>query len=146
VLESCPIFEAESAALGVLNSGRDYGRLGLRSPMAFVPTDVPVAEGPIRIIGTGEFTYPPFLLAAKLHQAGHDVVMQSTSRSPAGPGGAIDTAFRFRDNYGAGVSNFLYNVDAEDGRANWLCHETPEGSIDPALVEALEAKLVRWAP
>jgi hypothetical protein len=119
--------------------------LGLRSPTAPAPIDVPVEEGPIRIIGTGEFTYPPFLLAERLQHSGHDVVVQTTSRSPARLGGAIGSALRFRDNYGTGVPNFLYNVDAGDGRANWICHETPEGSIDPALVVALGAKLVRWA-
>jgi hypothetical protein len=105
-----------------------------------------VSKGPIRIIGTGEFTYPPFLLAERLQQAGRDVVVQATSRSPARLGGAIATTLCFRDNHGAGVPNYLYNADPADGRANWLCHETPERSIDPALVAALGAELVRWAP
>lgn len=93
----------------------------------------------VRIVGTGEFTYPPFLFAERLERAGVDVVVQATSRSPVLVGGPIASALRFRDNYGADVPNFLYNAAPGDGRRSIICHETPPGSIDPDLVEALEA-------
>jgi hypothetical protein len=141
----CTGFENRASALGELTAHPSSGRLGLRAPVSPQPIATPDARGPVRIIGTGEFTYPPFLLAERLQRAGHDVVVQATSRSPARLGGAMGTGLRFRDNYETGVPNFLYNADLDDGRANWLCHETPEGSIDPSLVEALGAELVRWA-
>ncbi|TRM73173.1 phosphoribosyltransferase, partial [Sulfolobus sp. A20-N-F8] len=108
--------------------------------------DKPAAD-PIRaqddrflIIGTGEFTWPPFLLAHALELAGHDVTMQATSRSPVRLGGAIGSALTFEDNYGTGVPNYLYNARREEGRRVIICHETPVGSIDPALVAALDAE------
>jgi hypothetical protein len=117
----------------------DFGRLGATGPFA-LPDPPPLAPGAaLRIVGTGEFTYPPFLLAERLEQAGHDVVVQAASRSPVRVGGPIAGALRFRDNYGAGVANYLYNAAAGDGRRTILCHETPPGSVDPDLVAALDA-------
>jgi hypothetical protein len=59
-------------------------------------------------------------------------------------GGAIERALSFKDNYETSVPNYLYNAGPEDGRETWICHETPAGSIDPVLVEALDARLVGW--
>jgi hypothetical protein len=50
------------------------------------------------------------------------------------------SALAFADNYATGVPNFLYNADAEDGRLTIICHETRLGSIDPALIDALDAR------
>jgi hypothetical protein len=86
----------------------------------------------------------PFRLAERLEQAGTDVVVQATSRSPARIAGAISSALTFADNYRTGVPNFLYNADRQDGRATWICHETGAPSIDPALIQALDAELVGW--
>jgi hypothetical protein len=117
----------------------DFGRLGAAGPFALPdpPTLPPGAA--LRIIGTGEFTYPPFLLAERLEQQGHDVLVQAASRSPVRVGGPIASALRFRDNYGAGVANYLYNAAPGEGRRAILCHETPPGSVDPDLVAALDA-------
>jgi hypothetical protein len=52
---------------------------------------------------------------------------------------------RFEDNYGTGVANYLYNADPFDGRTNWICHETPAGSVDPTLIAALDASVLGWA-
>jgi hypothetical protein len=102
-----------------------------------------IAPGtPLRIVGTGEFTYAPFRLAEAMAAAGHDVVVQATSRSPAKIGGAIRHALVFDDNYDTGVPNYLYNADPTDGRVTWVCHETP--SVDPALLAALGATAIRW--
>jgi hypothetical protein len=40
------------------------------------------------------------------------------------------------------VPNFLYNADIADGRHTIICHETPPESIDPALIEALDAETI----
>ena len=134
---------APTGSLGTLAAHRNRGRLGWQAGTPDVPALVPPA-GRLRIVGTGEFTYPPFLLAEALEADGYDVVVQATSRSPARIGGAIRHALAFEDNYATGVPNFLYNADPADGRAAVICHETPAGSVDPALVAALDATLIGW--
>ena len=125
---------------------RNFGRLGLRAPLLTPPDDVPFSTRRfVRIAATGEFTFLPFILAEQLQESGADVLVQATSRSPVKIGGAIGQGLCFRDNYGSGVPNYLYNVDRAEPRETWICHETPLGSIDPALVDALGARLVGWA-
>jgi hypothetical protein len=137
---------APSGSLGSMAAHRNRGRIGLDRPCLELPDRLPPGLGraPLRIVGTGEFTFLPFILAEQLEQAGLDVVVQATSRSPARIGGAIGRALSFADNYRTGVPNYLYNADPDAGRESWICHETPAGSIDPVLVDALGAQLVRW--
>jgi hypothetical protein len=136
-------FSRAAPALGRMTQHRNYGRLGWDgSPLPLPPLDTP--ERRLRVIATGEFTYPPFLLAERLEAAGHDVVVQSTSRSPALPGGAIRHALAFEDNYATGLPNFLYNADPADVRASLICHETPSQSIDAALIAALNATCISF--
>lgn len=133
-------------ALGRLRSDRNFGRIGLAGPIDTPPASSPdPLDTPLRIVGTGEFTYLPFRLAERLERAGLDVVVQATSRSPARIGGALGTALTFTDNYGTGVPNYLYNASPADDRTSWICHETGGASIDPTLVAALNAQLVGWA-
>lgn len=133
---------ASTGSLGRLPAHRNRGRLGWRGEAIDMP-DMPRPSGPLRVVGTGEFTFPPFLLAERLEAKGFDVVVQATSRSPARLGGAIGHAFAFEDNYDTGVPNFLYNA-ADDGRTTWICHETSLGSVDSHLVDALGARLIGW--
>lgn len=135
-------FEAAAGALGTLPSGGPFGRLGIAEPAGFDLPDVDrfPPGSPLRIVGTGEFTYPPFLIAERFEAAGHDVVVQATTRSPARPGGAIGHRLAFADNYGSGIGNFLYNAGPAEERITLICHETPPGSVDPALVAALRAR------
>lgn len=136
-------FEAAAGMLGALPRGGPFGRLGIAEPAGFGLPDLgglalPPASA-LRVVGTGEFTYPPFLLAERLEQAGHDVVVQATTRSPIRPGATIGHALTFADNYGSGIGNFLYNADPAEARLALICHETPPGTVDPALVSALRA-------
>lgn len=132
------------AALGRMSSHVNFGRLSVQSRpegISELASALSPADGDrFLIVGTGEFTWPPFLLAQALEQAGHDVQMQATSRSPVQIGGAIGCSLTFKDNYETGVPNFLYNVRREDDRRVIICHETPIGSIDPALIAALDAE------
>lgn len=142
-----PDFAAQAGSLGRIARHVNHGRLGLRAPIATPPlVALPLGRGPLRIVGTGEFTYPPFRLAEALEREGRDTVVQATSRSPARLGAAMASRLCFNDNYETGVPNFLYNADPADGRDTWLCHETPPGSVDPVLVEALAAKVLAWNP
>lgn len=143
VAEDVAGFEAAAGTLGVLDDPVNHGRLGRRDSDVAGPDSEPAVHGPLRLVGTGEFTYAPFRLAERLEAAGLDVVVQATSRSPARIGGALACALCFDDNYGTGVPNFLYNADAADGRTTWICHETPD--VDPALVSALDAETLRWS-
>lgn len=136
---------APAGALGSLPHDANHGRLGIAEPIDTPPVMLPRRDGrPLRILGTGEFTYLPFRLAERLERAGHDVVLQATSRSPARLGGALSSVLQFGDNYGTGVPNYLYNATRDDGRATWICHETAAASIYPVLVRELRAELVSW--
>jgi hypothetical protein len=136
-----PAFAAAAPRLGELHRHANFGRLGVTADATLpLPDPALPPRSRVRIMCTGEFTYPPFLLAERLEQEGHDVVVQSTTRSPALPGGAIRHTLAFEDNYGTGVPNFLYNADPADERVTLICHETPPGSVDPALVRALGAQ------
>jgi hypothetical protein len=136
-------FDRAAPALGRMTQHQNYGRLGWDGSRLPLPFFGPSRER-LRVVATGEFTYPPFLLAEQLEKAGHDVVVQSTSRSPALPGGAIRHAHAFADNYATGLPNFLYNADAADDRTSLICHETPPESIDAALIAALNATCISF--
>ena len=138
-------FEAAAGSLGRMAIHQNFGRLGLSEPIARPPiAGLPVITGPLRVVGTGEFTYLPFRLAEALERDGHDVVVQATSRSPAHVGGAMRTKLRFEDNYATGVPNYLYNADPADGRTTWIAHETGTETIDRSLVHALGADVIGW--
>ena len=137
-------FDSAAGALGSLPRPGPFGRVGTVGPApSRLPVDPPLPPGSaLRVVGTGEFTHPPFLLAERLEQAGHDVVVHATTRSPAHIGGAIRHALAFEDNYGSGIGNFLYNADPAEARLSLICHETPPGTLDPALVAALGARTI----
>lgn len=136
-------FEQAAAALGHMSVHRNFGRLGLQAPLALACPPPPPGSAPLRVIGTGECSYPAFRIAEAWQAADREVTVQATSRSPARIGGAIRSALRFDDNYGTGVPNFLYN--AGDERENWVVAEPGAERVDPALLEALRARMVAWA-
>ena len=99
----------------------------------------PSAEGPLLILGTGEFMYEPFLLAAHLEHKGYNVFFQATTRSPILVGHDIACSMKFEDNYGESLDNFLYNVNHEKYQRIIICYETetiPEGHTLPLLLNA----------
>lgn len=110
----------------------------LDRPLASIGTEK------ILVLGTGEFAYPPFLLAEKLEAAGFDVRYQSTTRSPIMHGLAIECGITHTDNYGDGIVNFLYNARPDDYGCVLLCHETPRSYLDDTLVSALGAETVEF--
>lgn len=125
-------------ALGQLVQRRNFGRLGSTgAPLALAALTAqfdPADTAPLHIIGTGELHHPAFLLAEQLEQAGHDVLLQAVTRSPARLGEAITASRTLCDNYGAQAANYLYNLDQTAARRRVICHETPPESIDPALL------------
>ncbi|MGJ3262107.1 MAG: phosphoribosyltransferase domain-containing protein [Salinarimonas sp.] len=122
---------------------RDWGRLGVREHRR--PAIARLAPRPgerILVLGTGEYVFPPFLLAEALEAAGARVRFSAVTRSPIAVGNAIATALAFSDNYGLGIPNFLYNVTREPYDRILICVETGRGALDPALVEALGAQVL----
>jgi adenine/guanine phosphoribosyltransferase-like PRPP-binding protein len=75
------------------------------------------------VIGTGEFTYQPFLFAEDLQNQGVDVTFQSTGRSPVLEGAGIASKQSFFDEAQKGVY-YLYNLP--ENRKVIILYETHE--------------------
>jgi hypothetical protein len=94
--------------------------------------------GPVLVVGVEELMYAPVRLAHALELAGHDVRVQSTTRSPVLPldveGYAIRTRLRFPSPDDAGRVSHLYNIRAY-GDIVVVTEDPPECSA--GLVEAL---------
>ncbi|MFZ4856763.1 MAG: phosphoribosyltransferase domain-containing protein [Desulfuromonadaceae bacterium] len=103
----------------------------------------------ILVLGSGEFSYPPFLLAEYLEERGYDVRFQTTTRSPIMIGNDVQSRLRFIDNYGDGIANFVYNVRQEDYTRIIICYENPELPEEhrlPAMLGAHVLHLIGGAP
>lgn len=121
-----------------LTGKQSWGRLGMEQPAADLGLDIRVHSGEkILVLGSSEFVWEPFLLAERLAKQGADVKYSSTTRSPIATGFAIESAIAFRDNYGLGIANFVYNVAHQHFDRILLCIETPADSVDPQLTDAL---------
>lgn len=130
------------------NCVHDWGRLGVQShPMAISAEQLGVQHGErVLVLGTGEFVWPPFLLAEALEQQGVEVRFSATTRSPIALGHSIQRRYALHDNYGQGIANFLYNVDPAEYDRIFLCTETPARLLDTELVKALKATIVEFYP
>lgn len=121
----------------------DWGRLGVTHHMDTLAPDFRAAPGErILVVGTSEYVWRPFLLAERLEKQGAQVHFGSTTRSPIALGHAIGHALSFSDNYGLGIPNFIYNVAPGQYDRVIICCETPVQSVDPRLVETLQAEVI----
>ena len=92
----------------------------------------------ILVLGSNEFVWLPFLLAewieAESKKFDSDVNpivnFSALTRSPIALGGAISTMLSFSDNYGLGMTNFVYNVEPSNWDLIVLCVETSADSVD----------------
>ncbi|MEN6668900.1 phosphoribosyltransferase domain-containing protein [Psychrobacter sp. B38] len=92
----------------------------------------------VLVLGSNEFVWLPFLLAEWLEaqtkktemDAKSTVKFSALTRSPIALGGAITTMLSFNDNYGLGMTNFVYNVNPNDWDLIVLCVETAVDSVD----------------
>ena len=126
---------------------RNFGRLGLRAAPRLSEAETAalpaVAPGEcVLVLGSGEFTWMPFLLAEALAARGADAWVQSTTRSPVQVGQAIASAMTFTDNYDDGIPNFLYNVVPGQYDRVLIGYETAPGSESPVLAATLNASPV----
>ena len=90
----------------------------------------------ILVLGSNEFVWLPFLLAEWLEQntnldnSNNTIKFSALTRSPIALGGGITTMLSFNDNYGLGMTNFVYNVEPNDWDLIILCVETTADSVD----------------
>lgn len=87
----------------------------------------------VLVLGSNEFVWLPFLLAEWLEQQGVIVKFGALTRSPIAinPESAVKAVLSFADNYGLGMTNFVYNVVPAEWDIILLCIETPIESVDP---------------
>ena len=127
-----------------------FGRCGLDGPLS-VPAGLvnALASGiksgeRVLVLGTGEFMHGAYLLGGALEHQGVDVSVQSTTRSPILKWGAVSSALAFLDNYGEGVTNFLYNVSPGQYEHVFICHETAPNPALHQLAEVFNARLFHF--
>jgi hypothetical protein len=124
----------------------NHGRLGVRTPREYdldaIITNLAshrACSGGLLVLGSGEFAHPPYLLARRLEELGHEVYFQSMTRSPLLVDGDLTSALEFTDNYGDGMPNYLYNVADRRYDRVLIGYETrplpPEHNL-PALLGA----------
>ena len=127
-----------------------FGRFGLERAMG-IPADLAqrvmahtTPGDKVLVLGTGEFMHAAFLLGAALEQRGVNVKVQSTTRSPILKWGAVSEALAFQDNYGEGVTNFLYNVSPGQYDRVFICHETAPNQALADLADVFDARLLHF--
>ncbi len=79
----------------------------------------------VLVLGTGEFSFPPLVLAQFLEGLGHQVFFQTTTRSPILLGGAIEKKLELSDNYFDQIPNYVYNLDPSTYAHILIGYETP---------------------
>lgn len=100
-----------------------------------------LSDKKILVLGSNEFVWLPFLLAEKLENLlknqNSSVKFASLTRSPIAVAKETETGdtviksvITFADNYGLGMTNFVYNVVSNDWDLILLCIETPSDSVD----------------
>lgn len=100
----------------------------------------------VLVLGTGEFAYPPFLLARRLEEMGHDVQYQSTTRSPLLADGIISSSLEFIDNYHDDIANYVYNVTDRHYDRILICYETSPLPARHTLGALLKAQPLFFPP
>jgi hypothetical protein len=123
-----------------------FGRLGLTMPLEIdrrITRRLGVRRNQrVLVLGTGEHSYVPFLIAEQLERDGCEAYCQATSRSPLMEFGPVRYARTYHDNYGDGIENYLYNVDVADYDRIIICTETSAIGLDPTLVSDLNATVL----
>jgi len=116
----------------------EFGRVGITHELVLDESQVSTLaqslspDAKVLVLGTGEFMHPAYRLGLALEARGLDVKVQSTTRSPIMQWGDVSSILQFADNYGEGISNFVYNVADRQYDHVFLCHETP---VNDALLE-----------
>ena len=140
----------KNTAVGISKavSRADIGRTGYlvqkRPQYSFVGIETNCAislqqDQQYTVVGTGEFSYLPFLFAEELEQRGFDILFQSTGRSPAIEDCGIKSKISCFDNGHQGMF-YLYNLPKN--RQVILCYENKEQYYNCPFKDILDAKVV----
>ena len=142
-----PVAAVQVAPITIADSG--LGRLGIRQAVrldaaVWAETGDIGAGARVLVLGTGEFIHPSALFARELAaRSSADVYLQSNSRSPALPWGALSHKRNFADPYDAGVSYYLYNLATPDAYDHvFICHEHPANAALQETAATLDARLL----
>lgn len=135
-------------ARAAISRRQDWGRFGaLNVSLCPWPHAHASPGSRVLVLGSGEFVWPPYLLAERLENEGARVLFGATTRSPIKKGMAIKNVVEFPDNYGLGLPNYLYNVDPEKFDRIFLCVETGAAAVSPLLAGALKkADILEYQP
>ncbi|WP_242390604.1 phosphoribosyltransferase domain-containing protein [Pararhodospirillum photometricum] len=129
--------------------GTGGARLGLRRPRRLPAALVAETARPgerILVLGTGEFVYPPSLLARHLAAQGARVDFQATTRSPILVGPTLPSVREFPDAYEDQIPNYLYGVQPEAYDRILVGYETPPHTAQASLLADLKARALHFPP
>lgn len=113
-----------------------WGRLPTYNTLAYSKVRAKKSER-ILVLGSGEYVWPPFLMAENLAKQGANVEFSAITRSPIAIGHSIEKSLVFGDNYGLGIQNFVYNVHPENYDRILIAVETVSESVSKDLLSAL---------
>ena len=136
---SCPVWEPNGREKeGAPRMGIASAELDSSIPLDSIPI-LPSIEPVHRVlvIGAGENTWRPYLVAEALELAGHDVHLVATTRSPIHPGKTIREKITFPDHFGLGIEMYLHNVNPDEWDWILLFTETTAAGVPAALADAL---------
>ena len=121
---------------------RNDGRFTLSQPLTLTDAEhaqvrrahETLPEGPLIVLGAGEFVTPPTLVAEALDDLGRAVSSLAVTRSPVYLGGALRFKRACPDPYGGAVEHFVHNLDPSVISGVVYCAERPAPS---ALLDQL---------
>lgn len=139
ILPVMPNVNITKKGSSTISSRQDWGRLGVTKyeNNNWLSRFNANQNERILVLGTGEFLYPPFLLAEQLEKQGGNVLFSSTTRSPIAKGLSIKSSLSFTDNYGLNIPNYCYNISHLSFDRIILCVETQQSDIDQKLMTEL---------
>lgn len=126
----------------------DKGLQFLFNDLQIKLANIDIKHQKILVLGSNEFVWLPFLLAEYLQNQGANVKFSALTRSPIAVDeqSAIKSIIEFYDNYGLGMTNFVYNVIPSDWDLILLCIETPDNSVDSIWYQFDNLKIISPKP
>lgn len=106
------LLNARHAPLPIESEGL-YGKLmtsSFESPPEALLSAARATQGPLTILGMGEYLDAPFRLALELQRQGRDILFQSSTRSPIAIGDTIASRIEHDAPGAPGKRHFLYNA------------------------------------
>jgi hypothetical protein len=130
-----PVWRPDRSGAPLLRAPRIAIRMGEADGLDRLANRVLPADrgAPVLVIGTGEHVWGPMLLAERLEQAGAEVRLVATTRSPILQGEVIRHKLTFPDHFGLGVPMYLHNVPPRPNAHVIIMTETDANGVCPEL-------------